>query len=182
VAGDTVTIDGQVFTAVNSSTLTIGEDPDTIAGPPLGKNQFISGTVAMQDLMNLGFSEAVANAILAVSNDAAAATILAHQINDNDEARVTCNNGLPVGPNGDVLMNITVGQAGNATAVVTATAVFTGAAANAITLLSSNSGREAVSGSGTLTSASHGIQSTSSTTGNTLVLFWWKKSRVVGQF
>jgi hypothetical protein len=165
---DTVTVDGQTFTAVAS-------------GSPLTKNQFVGGTVTAQDLMNLGYLQGAANAILAVSNDAAAATVLAHQIEANDEARVSANNGLPVGPNGEILFNITNTQAGNATAVVTVTATFTGAAANAIVLTSGNGTREAVSGSGTLTAASHGIQSTSSTTGNTLLLWWYKKSRVVGQ-
>lgn len=169
LVGDTVTIAGNVYTAVAS-------------GSVLELNQFIGGTLVANDLVNLGLDELVAADVIAAGNDKAAALVLAIQVNNYDGARLTANAGL-VPPLGDITTDpITAAQAANITNVVTVSADADGPAASSYTLTSSNATREAVSGTGTFSASGRGIQSTAVTTGNLLLVFWFKKSRLIGQW
>lgn len=144
VAGNTVTIGGQVFTAVAST-----------GGAPVGAKQFIFSP-AVADLIEIGLSQGDATALAATPNPATA-FYLAHQVNAAMGATLT---------------------AAAAAAVITLTADYD-TALPVITLVSSGA-TLAVSGAGTLTAGGREIVVSSATTGNTLVLMWYKKSRNLG--
>ncbi len=93
-------------------------------------------------------------------NDTADAAALAAAINARENAPAS---------NASVVATSALG-------VVTITAKTEGTGGNAITLLSSNGTRAAVTGSGTLTSGSGtgGVKSTSAS--NQIILFWYKKN------
>jgi hypothetical protein len=180
-----------VVGTAGSGTLSVSLVSTAIPGKPLDSNQFIGGVVTVQDLMNMGFTYAVSLAILAVSNDAAAATILTNQINNTDGSRVTASNGFNIAQqvgddettflnNAESLNLVTLLQAASATNVITIVADFDNSAA-LIALTSTNGVREALSGA-TLTAGTRGIKSTTNTTGNLVLLFWFKKSRIQTQW
>lgn len=160
--GDTVTVDGVTFTAVAS-------------GTPLSPLTFIGGTVAAADLLAIGINPASAAAVIAVSNDAAVATILAQQIDSYDGAKVVANNNLPKLSTGQENDLFTVAVASGASNIINVAGTVEGYNPGTI---SQTGGHFAVAGE---TAPARGIKSTSVTTGNTVVLFWFKKSRVVGQ-
>jgi phage tail sheath gpL-like len=129
VAGDTVTVNGKVYTAVTfASTPTSGQVPP--------------------------YSFAVG------ADNTATAANLAQAIQSADGTTVSATAAL---------------------AVVSLKAVALGVAGNSIAL--ATSGAHAVRSAATLTggTATQGLVSTTNTTGNTVVVFWYKKSRVVGQ-
>lgn len=200
VAGNTVTIAGTTFTAVAANVVAT-LNADAIGGPLYQFNaiQVADITVgstcnAQTALMNSGLTMGQAQSILTAATQAVAnnatAYLLMRAINSvlgtqtgsqatGGIAGLTGINNAGAGAGAGTGVGTVVATLPAASAVITLNAVQDTAAGNAITLTQVG-GTITVSGA-TLTAPIRGIQSTSVTTGNTIVLFWWKKSRTVVQ-
>ncbi len=161
-AADTVTIQGLTLTGVASTGL---------QGAVYELNQFVVSPSAF-DLVGIGYSLGAATTLAASPNNATAAFI-AQRVNANlfnrDEYSTytgTEDYGVLASVNG---------------AVVTFQATQDNSPS--IVLTSSNNTRLAVTGSGTLTAGAREIKSTTNTSSNTVLLFWFRKERpeLVGQ-
>ena len=154
VATNTVTVNGVVYTAVAST------------GGPYAFNQFPSVPTAA-DLVGIGYAPGAA-ATLALTPNSAVAAFLAHQINASQGSveLVSLNGGTT---------NVGITAVANA-AVVTLTATNDNVA---VLTLASSGATLTVSGAN-FTAGGREIKSTTNSTGNTIVLFWYRKPRQVG--
>ena len=171
---NTVTVAGVPFTAIAASAIPLF----TSAAGQFAAIQVADITVgaacaAQTALQNVGLTIGQAQAILTAATQAVANQATAYLLGRAINAVLGTSGGAGTGV-GTVTATVAAGSA-----VVALNAVQDGAAGAAVTLAQTG-GTITVSGA-TLTAPSRGIKSTAVTTGNTIVLFWWKKSRTVVQ-
>jgi signal recognition particle receptor subunit beta len=161
VAGNTIVVGGTTYTAVAPTTVSPGlgkyaalAAADITVGSPCN---------ARARLMETGLLMGAADAIISVADAAhannATAYLIAYAINADESAAVT---------------------ASAAAAVVTLVQKDTGAAAAVLT--SSDGATLAVSGGGTLTAAARGWKNSASEASHFMTVFWFRKSRALGQW